>query len=105
MGVFGFFFLFEATTPSWVVPEAQIGWRVIKVIWDMGLLNNSLQHPIKAPDEPRIVSGRECSKKFLQQGRSHFDERSVLIVREHGKRATCLREAASAGMEPLACQP
>ncbi len=52
-----------------------------------GLLNISLQQPIKAPDEPRIVSGRECSKKFVQQGRSRFDERSVLIVREHGKRA------------------
>ncbi len=64
-----------------------------------------LQYPIKAPDEPRIVKGRECSKKFVQQGRSLFDARSVLTVREHGKRATCLREAASAGMEPLACQP
>jgi len=42
---------------------------------------------------------------FHGQGRSPFDARSVLIVREHGKRATCLREAASAGMEPLACQP
>jgi len=39
------------------------------------------------------------------QGRSPFDARSVLIVREHGKMATCLREAASAGMEPLACLP
>jgi hypothetical protein len=39
------------------------------------------------------------------QGRSLFDVRSVLSVREHGKRATCLREAASAGMEQLACQP
>ncbi len=53
----------------------------------MGLLNISLQQPIKVPDEPRIASGRECSKKSVQQGRSHFDERSVLIVREHGKRA------------------
>jgi len=50
----------------------------------------------QAPNEPRIVSGRECSKKhalslsegFVQQGRSHFDERSVLIVREHGKMVT-----------------
>jgi len=42
---------------------------------------------------------------FNGQGRSPFDARSVLSVREHGKRATCLREAASAGMESLACQP
>ncbi len=54
----------------------------------MDLLNISLQQPIKGPNEPRIVSGRECSKKFVQQGRSPFDARSVLIVREHGKRAT-----------------
>ena len=44
-------------------------------------------------------------KKVIQQGRSPFDARSVLPVREHGKMATCLCEAASAGMEPLACQP
>ncbi len=31
--------------------------------------------------------GGECSKKFVQQGRSPFDARSVLSVREHGKRA------------------
>jgi len=52
----------------------------------MGLLNILLQQPIKAPDEPCVVSGRECSKKFVQQGRSHFDERSVLIVRERERR-------------------
>ncbi len=64
-----------------------------KSIW--GLLNISRQLPIKALDEPSIVKGRECSKKHalslsegsIQQGRSHFDARSVLIVREHGKRA------------------
>ncbi len=33
------------------------------------------------------ISERECSKKFVQQGRSPFDARSVLPVREHGKRA------------------
>jgi len=33
------------------------------------------------------VSWRECSKKFVQQGRSLFDARSVHSVREHGKRA------------------
>jgi len=42
---------------------------------------------IKAPDEPRTVKGRECSKKSVQQGRSPFDARSALIVREHGKMA------------------
>jgi hypothetical protein len=35
----------------------------------------------------------ECSKKSVQKGRSHFDARSVHGVREHGKKATCLREA------------
>jgi len=54
----------------------------------VGVLNISLQLPIQASDEPGIVNGRECSKKFVQQGRSHFDARSVRIVRGHGKRAT-----------------
>jgi len=53
----------------------------------MGLLNNSLQKPLNASDEPRTIKGKECSKKFVQQGRSPFDARSVLSVREHGKRA------------------
>ena len=35
-------------------------------------------------------------KKVIQQGRSDFDARSVLPVREHDKMATCLRVAASA---------
>jgi hypothetical protein len=35
-------------------------------------------------------------KKVIQQGHSPFDARSVLPVREHGKSATCLREAAPA---------
>ena len=35
-------------------------------------------------------------KKIIQQGRSHFAARSVLLVREHGKMVTCLREAATA---------
>jgi hypothetical protein len=35
-------------------------------------------------------------KKFIQQGRSDFDARSVLLVREYDKIATCLRVAASA---------
>ncbi len=45
---------------------------------------------------------RECLKKFVQscpepcqrKGRSLFDARSVLSVREYDKRATCLRVAA-----------
>jgi len=61
----------------------------------LGLLNISRQLPIQALDEPSIVKGRECSKKHalslsegsIQQGRSPFDARSVLIVREHGERA------------------
>ncbi len=53
----------------------------------MGLLNIAHQWPIKAPDMPGIVKGRECSKKFVQQGRSLFDARSVHFVREHGKMA------------------
>ena len=30
---------------------------------------------------------RVCSKKLVQQGRSPFCARSVLVLREHGKRA------------------
>ncbi len=30
---------------------------------------------------------RVCSKRSVQQGRSHFCARSVLVLREHGKRA------------------
>jgi hypothetical protein len=50
-------------------------------------LNISRQWQIHAQDETNNISGRECSKKFVQQGRSHFAERSVHGVREHGKRA------------------
>ena len=50
-----------------------------------GLLNIALQEPIQAPYEPCIAKERECSKKFVQQGRSYFGARSVLMVREHGK--------------------
>ncbi len=61
----------------------------------MGLLNISGQSPIDAPGKDVRISGRECSKKHalslsegsIQQGRSPFDARSVLSVREHGKRA------------------
>ena len=44
-------------------------------------------------------------KKVLQQDPSHFDAWSVLPTREHGNMVTCLRVAASASMEPLACRP
>ena len=33
------------------------------------------------------MSWRECSKKSVQQGRSHFDARNVHEVHEHGKMA------------------
>jgi len=52
-----------------------------------------------------VQKSSSCPERSRRKGRSPFDARSVLSVREHGKRATCLREAASAGMEPLACQP
>jgi len=53
----------------------------------MGLVNISCQKPTNAPGQTTNISERECSKKSVQQGRSHFDARSVLSVREHGKRA------------------
>ena len=36
---------------------------------------------------------RVSSKKFVQQGRSHFDAQSVLVVREQGKMARTLLAA------------
>jgi hypothetical protein len=51
------------------------------------LLNISFPWPIQAQEETAIISWRECSKKSVQQGRSHFDARSVHGVREHGKMA------------------
>jgi len=53
----------------------------------MGLLNISLPWHIHALGEIDMSNGRECSKKSVQQGRSSFGARSVLPVREHGKRA------------------
>ena len=67
-----------------------------------GLLNISCPRPINAPERPINISERECSKNpilsegFVQscpeqsrrEGRSPFGARSVLSVREHGKRAT-----------------
>jgi len=52
-----------------------------------GLLNISLSWQVHAQEETAIISWRECSKKSVQQGRSHFDARSVHGVREHGKMA------------------
>ena len=57
------------------------------LILSRGLLNISLTWPIHALDEIDINSGREWSKKSVQQGRSQFGARSVLPVREHGKLA------------------
>jgi hypothetical protein len=45
---------------------------------------------MQAQKETAIISWRECSKKSVQQGRSHFDARSVHGVREHGKMARTL---------------
>jgi len=53
----------------------------------MKLLTISLPRQIQAQVEAAIISWRECSKKSAQQGRSHFDARSVHKVREHGKMA------------------
>jgi len=53
----------------------------------MGLLNISHTWPINALGEIDISRRGEWSKKSVQQGRSHFDARSVLPVREHGKMA------------------
>ena len=53
----------------------------------MGLLNKSLREAIKRHMSDWPVNARECSKKSVQQGRSRFDARSVLSVREHGKAA------------------
>jgi len=69
----------------------------------VGLLNISLPWQINAQEETALINGRECSKKHAlslsegsiqpcpeqsrRKGRSHFDERSVHGVREHGKMA------------------
>ncbi|GEM_PF-4929160 len=51
------------------------------------LLNNARRMANKTSQETDTSNARECSKKSVQQGRSTFDARSVLLVREHGKRA------------------
>jgi hypothetical protein len=40
-----------------------------------------------AQDEVTHQRLRVGSKKSVQQGRSHFDARSVCVIREHGKTA------------------
>ncbi len=48
---------------------------------------------------PRVGSKKHAlslSEGSVQQGHSHFCVWSVQGVREHGKMATCLREAATA---------
>ena len=42
----------------------------------------------------KVIQSRPES--YRRKGRSQLDARSVLSVREHGKMATCLREAAPA---------
>ena len=69
--------------------------EVTVVVPCRGQLNISRQWQIHAQDETDIMGGRECSKKHalslsegsVQQGRSHFDARSVQGVREHDKMA------------------
>ncbi|MEC4672688.1 MAG: hypothetical protein VST68_00735 [Nitrospirota bacterium] len=45
------------------------------------------QAGLYALDEIDISIRRKWSKKSVQQGRSHFDARSVLTGREHGRMA------------------
>jgi len=51
------------------------------------LLNNSCPRSRGCRQMADSISWRECSKKFVQQGHSPFDARSVHSVGEHGKRA------------------
>ena len=53
----------------------------------LGLLNFSLLWHVNVRGEIDASSRGEWSKKSVQQGRSLFDARSVLSVREHGKMA------------------
>ena len=68
----------------------------------MGLLNISCQEPTNAPGQTTNISERECSKKSVQQGRSPFDARSVLSVRERERREerqVCEPEGSANGRE------
>ena len=88
----------------------------------MGLLNKSLREAIKGHMSDWPVNARECSKKHAlslpkcpQQGRSRFDARSVLSVRERERREerqVCEPEGGKAATmsvrsqrTPLACHP
>ena len=63
------------------------GTSTIRLHCDRDLLNISDSWPIYARDDEDIISGRECSKKSAQQGRSVFGAGSVQGVREQGKKA------------------
>jgi len=52
-----------------------------------GLLNNEEIKSHISPTFSRSLIPRVGSKKFVQQGRSHFCARSVWIIREHKKLA------------------
>ncbi|MCA9501237.1 MAG: hypothetical protein KC588_18750, partial [Nitrospira sp.] len=53
----------------------------------LGVLNNNLSQAPNAHSHVGYQRPRGGSKKFVQQGRSHFCAQSVLPVREHGKMA------------------
>ena len=53
----------------------------------MVLFDISLVWFTKAHSQIDISSCRGIFKKVVQQGRSRFGERSVLVLREYGKRA------------------
>ncbi len=52
-----------------------------------------------------ISPERYWTSEVLDQFKRVRQAKPQSVVREYGKLATCLREAASTGMEPLACQP
>ncbi len=52
----------------------------------------SKKHVLSLPEG----SVQSCPESCRGEGHSHFFARSVQGVREHGKMATCLREAATA---------
>ncbi len=62
---------------------------IMLALWNslVDLLNISCPWHIDALGEIDMSSRREWSKKSVQQGRSPFGARSVLSVREYGKRA------------------
>ena len=60
----------------------------------IGLWNISRKSTACALENSAISGLTGMVKKVIQQGHSPFDARSGLPVREHGKRATCLRVAA-----------